>query len=543
MNAPLPQDDVAEATRTVRRLDEQAEGLRAELSLLQQTLAELHGDLGASHAADLLQANEQLVLAALHADTIAETAVDKLDELARSSQRDVLTGTPNRTLMLDRINGAITLARRHRSKCALIFLDVDRFKPINDQFGHDVGDEVIKLVAQRLQSCVRQADTVGRHGGDEFLVLLSEVLHKKDVALVAAKILASLAAPTTISGHLLSLSASLGIAICPDDGGEPAELIRHADAAMYHSKQRGHGGFEFHSIEMPAGRARATRDNAALRTLARGENPSGASGLRLRDLRDANESLVLRTLAAQETERQRGEQHQRQIRFLAMVAHELRSPLAPLGTAAELLKHAVADAPLLARLQTIIKRQVAHMTRLVEDLLDGSRTTTGKFRLDRLPVVMAPVIAQAVEACRPRMEARQQSFSLQGPGSGITVRGDAVRLAQVFSNLLDNASKYTMTGGSIRLAAHELDGQLVVAVTDNGIGITAEALPTIFELFVQEEHAVLLDRSGLGIGLAVVRDLVTAHGGSVVCSSAGRNRGSEFTVTLPVLTDERPATH
>jgi diguanylate cyclase len=516
------------ATHTVKVLNAQAADLRSELERLQSDLAVLNRKLAVAHAAqDLRHANEQLVLAALHADSIAEAAVRKLDELARSSQCDTLTGTPNRAVMLDRISGAIKLALRNHTQCAVAFLDIDDFKRINDRFGHDMGDAVIKLIAERLQHLVRKTDTVSRHGGDEFLVLLSELQQGSDVALVATKILAGLAVPAVLGGKQFALSVSMGIAICPDDGEDAATLISCADAAMYSSKRRRAGGFEIHNRSLarqlpaaiPDGSRRSTADSA----------------LRLRDLREANEKLVLSALAGQQQHQLMSEEHQRQVKFLAMVAHELRSPLAPLGSAADLLKHAIADEPLLVRVRDVIKRQVAHMARLVDDLADGSRASTGTFRLERRTLEMAAIIAHAAEVCRAAMELRRQHFTLELPAESVKVIGDPVRLTQVFSNLLDNASKYTQAEGSISLSAEVQERTLVVTVRDNGIGISATVLPTVFELFVQEDHAIVTNRSGLGIGLAVVRDLVQAHGGLVVCRSTGRNCGSEFTVTLPIF--------
>jgi diguanylate cyclase (GGDEF)-like protein len=531
MKKPLHSGDLVTAEQTVRLLDQQTASLRADLERLRRTLRGLDGDLTRSRATELLEADEQLTRAARHADVIAETAVNKLDELARTSQLDVLTGTPNRSLMLDRINAAILYARRHRHQCAVMFLDLDDFKRINDTFGHDAGDEVIVLVATRLQAGVRESDSVGRHGGDEFVVLLAELQQQSDAAVVATKLLASLRQPCTIEGHALTFSASLGIAVWPGDGEDAATLINRADAAMYHSKRNGNGAFEFHSSTVATTRTNRILDSATLRELARAV-PDEAP--RLQDLHDANEQLVLEALTARERELKSHDVHQEQIRFVAMVAHELRSPLAPLGTAAELLKHAVRDEHLLMKLQAIIKRQVAHMARLVDDLLDGSRATTGKLRLERARVDAAAVLAQAVEAIQPLMVARRQNFRVEIEAGPLIVTGDVVRLAQVFSNLLDNASKYTPIAGHIGLSASVHEQQLRVVISDDGIGISAAALPRIFDLFVQEEHAIDVNKGGLGIGLAVVRDLVAAHGGSVSCASPGRGLGSEFTVTLPL---------
>jgi diguanylate cyclase len=217
-----------------------------------------------------------------------------------------------------------------------------------------------------------------------------------------------------------------------------------------------------------------------------------------------------------------------------MVAHELRNPLVPIRTAAELLNRALRDEPLLSKLQAAIKRQVALVSRLVDDLLDGSRVSAGKFRLEFTMVDLAGVLSLAVETCRPAVEARSQRLTIHLAPAPLLVHGDPVRLGQIFSNLLDNASKYTARGGEISLTALVLERALQVTVSDNGIGITTEALPNIFELFVQDTRAQAHYDGGLGIGLAVVRDLVEAHGGTVVAMSPGRDLGSDFIVTLPM---------
>ncbi len=261
---------------------------------------------------------------------------------------------------------------------------------------------------------------------------------------------------------------------------------------------------------------------------------SGLAVPNLGNLREANEQLVLAAIAAQELEADAGAAHRRQITFLAMVAHELRNPLTPILQAAELLHRPLTDDPRLARLQGVIKRQVTHMARLIDDLLDGSRISTGKFRLERGSVDLANIIGVAVETCQPAMDARLQRFTMQSPPGPLDVYGDSVRLTQIFSNLLDNASKYTPTGGTIALDVKVIDDTIAITVSDNGIGITAAALPRVFDLFAQDPHALALHSGGLGIGLAVVSELVEAHGGTVVGDSAGKDLGSEFVVTLPM---------
>ncbi len=253
-----------------------------------------------------------------------------------------------------------------------------------------------------------------------------------------------------------------------------------------------------------------------------------------RNLREANEHLMIAALTAQEGEAQAERAHSRQIKLQAMVVHELRNPLAPIRIAAELLTRVHKGEPLLADMQVMIERQVVHMTRLIDDLLDGSRVSAGMFRLERSTVDMNGILMLAVEACRPALNARSQQLTMQVPADLPCIHGDPVRLTQIFNNLLDNASKYTPENGQITLMAEVLEHALVITVSDNGIGISAEFLPTIFDLFVQDTQALVRRNSGLGIGLAVVRELVEAHAGTVVARSAGRSLGSEFVITLPL---------
>lgn len=241
-----------------KALESQVAGLRAELARLQLELA-AHAELEGDRGAKLRAANEQLVLSALRSQQEAETAAGELDELTHTSQRDALTGTPNRALMRDRLEQAISLARRHGTRTAVLFIDLDAFKPINDEMGHGAGDEVLQLVARRLESLVRESDTVSRHGGDEFLVLLAEVLQASDAQLIVAKMLAALSEPCVVQSRTLRLTASIGIAVFPDDGADAATLIGHADVAMYRVKRRGGHGFEHHH-EAATGRSHRADD-------------------------------------------------------------------------------------------------------------------------------------------------------------------------------------------------------------------------------------------------------------------------------------------
>ena len=491
--------------------------------------------LSDSKAAQLVEANEQLILAALRAQCDAEAAAAASLRLSRAAELDALTELPNRVLLLDRLAQAIMFAKRQSTRFALLFLDLDNFKRINDTLGHAVGDQVLKVAGQRLASAIRGADTVSRHGGDEFLILLNAVSQAPDAAVIARKIAAGLGAPARVGSHVLRLTASIGISLYPDDGDDVDTLINRADAAMYRAKRRGLSGFAFHG-ELPHQRTVPPPPLASLQSPFTDYASAMAEHERRHaQLQEANEQLVLAALTAQELQSAAEHARQRQADFVVTLAHELRNPLVPIRTAAAVLGGISMKEPLLPRMQAIIERQVAHMSRLVDDLFDTSRISTGKLRLERREVNVMSIIDAAVDACRPAMDARLQNFVAELPSSAAQIHGDPIRLTQILSNLLDNASKYTPEGGEIRLSMEVVDAAIVMTVSDNGIGIAADVLPRIFEPFVQDAHAVDFNGAGLGIGLTVVRELVQAHGGNIVASSPGAGLGSRFAVTLPMI--------
>ncbi len=527
-----------EARRTLDLLNEQADSMRLDLAQLRQQLAEVQREVTPERSTYLREANEKLILAALRAESIADAAVSRLGEVARATQRDTLTDTPNRALMLDRMESAIALARRHGTQIAVLFLGLDRFKEINDTLGHAIGDATLQLAARLLESVVRNSDTVGRHGGDEFVVLMSEISQASDAALIAEKILLAFAEPARVRDHEIDLRVSIGIAVYPADGKDARTLIDRADAAMYRAKQQAGSSFHFFNKDTPSERLQQTRIDVLSPSIQSRESERAEQSSQMQHLREANEQLVLGALTSQDMQERAEVKHRQQVKFIALVAHELRHPLNPIRNAAELLKRVRGDQALLAKLQGIIERQVVHMARLIDDLLDGSRASVGKLRLQYATVSIRDVLGAAIDTCRAAIEARRQHLAVHLPPDPLELKGDHLRLAQIFRNLLDNASKYTPEGGSITLTLEKQGDTLVLTVADDGIGITPDALPHIFDLFVQDERALALQNGGLGIGLAVVRDLVEAHGGSVVAKSAGKDRGSEFIVILPIRLNE-----
>ena len=255
--------------------------------------------------------------------------------------------------------------------------------------------------------------------------------------------------------------------------------------------------------------------------------------VRTADLREANQNLIIAALLAQDLKEAAQKTQRRQEEFLAMLAHELRNPLAPIRTAAELLAQLDTREPALTLIREVIQRQVEHMARLLDDLLDASRVTSGKVNLQRRPTAVGEFIDLAVKTCCGVIDAQHQLLTLDLPLEPLYVDGDQVRLVQVIGNLLHNAAKYTQKGGTIAVSARPDGDTVVIRVRDNGMGISAEALPHIFELFTQEDRSLSRSQSGLGIGLTVVRNMVALHGGTVEASSGGLGRGAEFTVTLP----------
>ena len=228
------------------------------------------------------------------------------------------------------------------------------------------------------------------------------------------------------------------------------------------------------------------------------------------------------------------EADRRKDEFLATLAHELRNPLAPIRNSLQILKMPRVDAETVERSRNMMERQVQHLVRLVDDLLDVSRVMRGKIELRRERVELATIVARAVETVQPLVDSQAHELSVRLPRESLPVDADPVRLAQVVGNLLTNAAKYTEPNGRIWLTA-ERDGRMaVLRVRDNGIGITPEMLPRIFELFVQVDHAATRSQGGLGIGLTLVKNLVEMHNGTVEARSEGLGKGSEFLVRLPI---------
>jgi diguanylate cyclase len=231
---------------------QEAADLRDRLAIQREEAVRVTYESRARTETQLLEANENLVVAAVHSQTMTEAAEHAAIEMSFKAERDFLTGLPNRALLTDRLGQAIALAQRHRKRVALMYLDLDNFKNINDSLGHSVGDQVLQSAARRLEACVRHSDTVSRHGGDEFVVLLSEIEAAQDAAHAAEKLIIAMGDTHIIGEHRLNVTLSIGISVYPDDGDTVEAVLTNADTAMYHAKRGGRNNYKKFTAEMKA---------------------------------------------------------------------------------------------------------------------------------------------------------------------------------------------------------------------------------------------------------------------------------------------------
>ena len=245
-------EDAADLRQVTADLRQVAADLRQEAADLREESATAKATLSASTQAQLREANERLVVATIQAQTMTETAELATEQMSYMAEHDFLTGLPNRALLTDRLVQSIALAERHGKKVALMYLDLDHFKHINDSLGHAVGDQLLQSVAKRLQTSVRLYDTVSRQGGDEFVVLLPEVEEVQDAVRAAKKLIEAMAQPHHINGQLLRATVSIGISIYPDDGKDLETVVKNADTAMYQAKKIGRNTYQVFIPEMSA---------------------------------------------------------------------------------------------------------------------------------------------------------------------------------------------------------------------------------------------------------------------------------------------------
>ncbi|MCA1247131.1 PAS domain-containing protein, partial [Massilia sp. MS-15] len=410
--------------------------------------------------------------------------------------------------------------------------------------------------SNRLTACLGIACRQARHWSEDDVQLARDLAERTWAAAGTARAQAELRAERDRNRHLFDTIAE-GFAVCDADwtiiemNAEGLRLCRSTAAEVI---GRSHWDVFPDMAGTDAGRMyrevmRTRVASAAIHASAFPDGEPVWTEVRAYPMQDGGIAAFFRDITDRKLAEQKlVEADRRKDEFLAMLAHELRNPLAPISAAAELLRIGrLDDAAGVARVRhssNIIGRQVRHMTRLVDDLLDVSRVTRGLITLERAPVGMRAVVQEAVEQVRPAIEARRQKLAVHLPPSWAAVEGDKARLVQVVANVLGNATKYTPEACAIDLRAEVRGkgerGALVISVRDEGIGMEAELTGRVFDLFAQAARSSDRSQGGLGLGLALVRNLVELHGGAVGCSSPGPGKGSTFVVTLPLLEGGAP---
>lgn len=525
------------------QLNKELDDARVELS--QRRLELKQGtDSNSAQSRQMREANEQLVMAALQAREDVESSTHALNEAARQSGLDSLTGLPNRVLMLDRLSHAMALSLRHGTRLALIFVDLDGFKQINDSLGHAIGDEVLRVAAQTMVASVRTADTVSRHGGDEFLILLSDVVEPTDAKSVADLVLASLSVPRAIGKHVLQLTASAGISIFPDDGGTPDELIDRADTAMYHAKRQAPGG---------SGRYRAVAENGAAQTASTAPAPALLNTQREIEraendrsngkLREANDRLVRVALAAQFSQKAAEEALRWQTQANAETVHEMHALLSPIHRETGVFGMRQADVTRLDRAIRIVDRQVSEIADLASRLQSARPDNADQVELRR-DFNLNVVILACAEHSRLALEARQQLLAVDLPTHAPLVHADPIRVGQLLDDLLILASNAAPFGDTLHLKVDVIDRLATMSLSHAVIGTPPEPTPTVLDVFAQTDGGVpsaeTLNTGGsrefaeFRIERSIVRDVMKAHYQSMRRSGAHDRHQAAVAVKLPL---------
>lgn len=495
-----------------------------------ETIRGLTRDLPPARVEQILSASEMLAVAALHAQASSEEARVALTRSTLTAERDPLTGLPNRVLFRDRLSQALAHARRRGGSVAILFIDLDGFKSINDRLGHSVGDEVLRYAARCLTAAGRDVDTVSRHGGDEFLVLLSEVSSAGSAATYADKVLAMLRTPFRVGTEVLEVRASIGISLYPDDGEDEDTLIRIADAAMYVAK-RSQTSRAFASTSWPGPEAAVGSMTSAGAPDALLERALDEARRTIADLSAANERLG-QDLAVAEGHKLAAELSARhQAELLNVVAHELRNSLAPLQSASDVMALVGTDTTLMPRLELILRRQINHMSRLLADLLEVSRLNNGRIHLD---VAAVDLKALAIEVTTTRAlgaHPRQHQLLVRTEREVVMVTGDPARIRQLLEGLLDGAAALAPEGEGLQLLLTDTPDDVRLTVMPASLGAILEQVERAAEMI--DVRSVLPEGPGTGLQLLVVNELARSHGGSLGAFRASETAPWSFRLLLP----------
>ncbi len=482
---------------------------------------------------EILEASELLAVTALHASAAADESRENLERAARPFDVDALTGLPNRALFRDRFSQALAHARRRHARVAVLFVDLDHFKAINDAHGHAVGDMIIRYVANCLKDAGRDVDTVCRHGGDEFLILLSEIGDATSAARFAEKVTTVLREPVRIADATFTISASIGISLYPDDGEDQEILVQRADAAMYVAKRNGNG------VAFASAQHQPLNPTHALTAAAEGHDPIGLlevalaeAHTSLADLKATNARLELDILNAEREQIKANEAKQYQSHLLNVVAHELRNSLSPLQSAADVLSLVRMDPSLMQRLELVLKRQISHIFTLLTDLLDVSRLNMGRLTIDLDRVDVAEVIESAVSQLATGLAKRDHEVLVRIETEFPFILGDKVRLTQVVTTLLDQMSASLKQGAQITASLYDSEGTLVMAIAE-GRGSSRAHDTKAQTLDLYDDRPSEAGNSILTVAVMVVIELLKSHGGQLTVSRNGNREVPRLQIVLP----------
>lgn len=489
-----------------------------------------------AHQTELLAINEQLLLSALREQAATDRALRHAAALEYQALHDALTDLPNRTLLYDRLRQALLIAHREHTTLALLLLDLNGFKAINDRFGHAAGDLLLQQVAGRLRLALRDSDTAARLGGDEFALLLPAVVGRSNAELAVKRVLQALLAPYLIGDTPQHLTASIGIALSPEHSTEVDSLLQQADTAMYTAKRTGRevvvAGVtrdEYHVVSFgPEG-----MDSGPGVSVAPPERPTtAADGPSLR--------LLSATLDTTDQNQKEETIPRHNAAALVKLAGDPERPLAAIHESAAVLRRRVVQTaptdrgPWLAEVGRL-DAAVAAMRSMIDALLDPSRLPySPDLHLNRTPTDLVALTRRVIDEYRRRTTDHEIRMDTAEESLAGWWNGD--RLERVVADLLSNAITYSPIGGQITiqvLRVHDHHGCWAqLTIRDWGIGIPAVDLPQLFDHF-HGDSSVTGEIAGTAIGLAGVPQIVTEHGGSIAVTST-EDEGSTFTLRLPL---------
>ncbi len=523
--------------------DAQLLGIETLVRRLQNDIALAMGGLPAAKTERISELTALLGAAAIHSARCAADAAE--DERAkRTSPRlfelDALTELPNRALFRARFSQALAHARRRNGRVGVLFIDLDGFKSINDRYGHAIGDHVIRLVARRLASAVRDGDMVSRHGGDEFLVLLSEVSDAADAATLAGVVRRALTGPLRVGEDMIECGGSIGVSVYPDDGQDQETLVHRADEAMFIAKRRKRGEASAGVGEALPDVTHADRVPAASRMA---ETALRQAEHRIQALRESNEGLLVSAIISEDLHQRAERAALEQSELLSVSAHELRGSLFALQTATATLVLTQGDRVHFPRLTLMLQRQIANIARITAELLDVARLNSQRLTLHYASIDMSAVVSETVAEFprypdRPAME--MESTSLD---RGALVLADAVRMRQVLVAILTVLSQRAPTPRRISVSVSLVDG--VCSTTLRAIGATRP----VHECAIDTDDSTrgntgpnLADRHTPRLSLVLVRQLLESHRGTLTFERDSLSGGLRCRMELPTLEAACPVT-